>query len=76
MFQNNMHGQLSYSVHLQILLLSFTQAVFSADFYGTSYAVFPTFTATEHLDISLNFRTYFEDGIIMFIGSAAQVCKN
>ena len=49
------------------------QAVLSADFYGTSYAVFPRFEAIQYLDISLNFRTYFSDGLILFIGSAAQV---
>lgn len=49
------------------------QAVLSADFYGESYTVFPAFTAAEYLDISLNFRTYFSDGVIMYIGSAVQV---
>ena len=47
--------------------------MFSAEFYGTSFAVFPAFTATQHLDISLSFRTNFADGLILFIGSAAQV---
>lgn len=50
------------------------QTAFSADFYGASYAAFPGFPATEYLDISFNFRTHFEDGLIMFIGSAAEVC--
>ena len=54
-------------------ILYILQAVFSAEFYGASYAVFPAFTASEYVDISLNFRTNFANGLILFIGSAAQV---
>lgn len=50
-----------------------TQAVLSAEFYGTSYAVFPPFDATAHFDITLMFRTDFGDGLLLFAGSALQV---
>ena len=64
------------SLKIAIIFLPSMQSVLSADFYGASYAVFPAFAASEYLDISLNFRTYFSDGVIMYIGSAAQVLGN
>jgi len=54
----------------------YTQSVFSAAFYGTSYVVFPSFAASEHLDISFNFQTNFENGLVMFTGSASHVCEH
>ena len=65
----------THLTHL-LFMLHTVQVALSADFYGASYAVFPAFTATAHFDISLSFRTYFGDGLMLFVGSAAQVCSS